>query len=451
MRVYAALGMLGYGFPEASLKAAIERRPDVIAVDAGSTDPGPYYLGSGRSFTSRTMVKRDVGLLLQAARSLRVPLLVGSAGGAGAAPHLAWTLDIVREAASELDLSFRMAVISSDVSPDLVIDAIRRNRIMDFEVGRELTEYDVRRSANLVAQMGLEPLMKALGEGADVVIAGRAFDAALAATAPVMAGIDRGLALHMGKIVECGSFVALPRTSDGVIAEISSDYFTVEPADPGKVCTVELVAAHTLYEKSNPYRLLLPGGAIDLALAEFARVDDRTVKVSGSRYVPADRYMVKLEGSAFVGYRAVCLAAARDPFMIREIDAVTARVRRKIEDNLAHVAEADAYSLRFRVYGRNGVMGELEPNPNFVPQEITIVVEAIANSQDLADTVCALGRSALLHQGYEGRIATSGNVAFPYSPADFAAPPAYEFSVYHLMECDDPLELFPIRWESVGT
>ena len=449
MRVYAALGMLGYGFPEASLEAAIERRPDVIAVDAGSTDPGPYYLGSGRSFTSRTMVKRDVGLLLQAARKLQVPLLVGSAGGAGAAPHLAWTLDIVREAAIELGLTFRMAVIPADVDAELVIDAIRRHRIVDFEANRELTESDVRRSTNLVAQMGLEPLMKALNDGADVVIAGRAFDAALAATAPIMAGIDRGLALHMGKIVECGSFVALPRTSDGVIAEISADHFTIEPADPGKVCTVEVVAAHTLYEKSNPYRLLLPGGAIDLSAAEFTRVDGRTVKVSGSRFDPADRYMVKLEGAAFVGYRAVCFAAARDPFMIAEIETVTGRVRSKVADNLARVAGGDDYTLKFRVYGRNGVMGQLEPHPDFLPQEVAIIIEAIAKSQDLADTVCALGRSAILHQGYEGRIATSGNVAFPYSPADFAAPPAYEFSVYHLMECDDPHELFPITWESV--
>ncbi len=48
--VYAPLGMLGYGFPMRSLKAALEHGFDVIALDAGSVDPGPYYLGTGKSF-----------------------------------------------------------------------------------------------------------------------------------------------------------------------------------------------------------------------------------------------------------------------------------------------------------------------------------------------------------------------------------------------------------------
>ena len=41
LTVYAPQGMLGYGFPSSSLEAALARKPDVIAVDAGSTDPGP--------------------------------------------------------------------------------------------------------------------------------------------------------------------------------------------------------------------------------------------------------------------------------------------------------------------------------------------------------------------------------------------------------------------------
>ena len=97
LTIYAPLGLLGYGYPEASLVAALDATPDLIAVDAGSTDPGPYYLGAGVSFTSRVMVKRDLGLLLRAAVERRIPLVVGSAGGAGAAPHLAWALEIVHE------------------------------------------------------------------------------------------------------------------------------------------------------------------------------------------------------------------------------------------------------------------------------------------------------------------------------------------------------------------
>ncbi|MGL4209010.1 MAG: acyclic terpene utilization AtuA family protein, partial [Candidatus Adiutrix sp.] len=50
IKILSPTAILGYGFPEESFKAALDKNPHVIAVDAGSTDPGPYYLGSGVSF-----------------------------------------------------------------------------------------------------------------------------------------------------------------------------------------------------------------------------------------------------------------------------------------------------------------------------------------------------------------------------------------------------------------
>ena len=47
LTVFAPQGMLGYGIPERSMRLGMERRPDVLAVDAGSIDPGPHYLGAG--------------------------------------------------------------------------------------------------------------------------------------------------------------------------------------------------------------------------------------------------------------------------------------------------------------------------------------------------------------------------------------------------------------------
>ena len=59
-KILSATAILGYGFPEKSFIEGMKRKPDVIAVDAGSTDPGPYYLGAGKSFTNRGAVKRDL-------------------------------------------------------------------------------------------------------------------------------------------------------------------------------------------------------------------------------------------------------------------------------------------------------------------------------------------------------------------------------------------------------
>jgi hypothetical protein len=449
LSVYAPLGMLGYGFPRESLQAALNQDLAVFAMDAGSTDPGPYYLGSGRSFTSRTMVKRDLDLLLPAARERQIPLLIGSAGGAGAAPHVARTVAILREVALEHDLHFRLAIIHADQDPERIKSKIVSGEIDDFEAGYPIDESDVDACTNIVAQMGVEPLIAALAAGADVVLAGRAFDAALMAAVPIMNGYDPGLALHMGKILECGSFVAIPRTSDGAIAHLTDDSFLVEPADPDKRCTVDLVAAHTLYEKSDPYRLHVPGGVLDLTSTKFERHDDRTVRVSGSRFMPGVDYWVKLEGAVHLGFRSICIAGARDPILIDRFDEVIDKVKAKVARDLGDSIPADTYTISFRLYGRDGVMGPLEPHPASNPQELGVVIEVVAPTQDIADTVCALVRSATLHMGYQGRLATGGNLAFPYSPAEFAGPEAYEFRLYHLMRVDDPCEMFRTTWHEV--
>ena len=62
------------------------------------------------------------------------------------------------------------------------------------------------------------------------------------------------------------------------------------------------VAAHSLYEKSDPTRIFGPGGHVDLSEVRFEPVDERTVRVSGSRFVPSERYQIKIEGARRVGF-----------------------------------------------------------------------------------------------------------------------------------------------------
>ena len=124
IRVLSPTAILGYGFPAASFAAGLTQNPDVIAVDAGSSDPGPYYLGAGVSFTDRTAVKRDLRMMLVAGRERGIPVLVGSAGGAGARPHLEWTVGIVREIAREEGLQGSLAVIPSDMDKATLLDAL---------------------------------------------------------------------------------------------------------------------------------------------------------------------------------------------------------------------------------------------------------------------------------------------------------------------------------------
>ena len=51
-------GALGMGFLDESLERGIMLKPDVIACDAGSTDSGSFYLGSGTAKMSRRAIFR---------------------------------------------------------------------------------------------------------------------------------------------------------------------------------------------------------------------------------------------------------------------------------------------------------------------------------------------------------------------------------------------------------
>ena len=65
IRMFAATGMLGYGYAEESIETALSMDLDLIAADAGSMDPGPYYLGAGTAFVSRPAAKRDLAMMME--------------------------------------------------------------------------------------------------------------------------------------------------------------------------------------------------------------------------------------------------------------------------------------------------------------------------------------------------------------------------------------------------
>ena len=121
--ILSPCGILGYGFPAASLEAALREKPDAIVVDAGSTDAGPHKLGAGVAIVSRMAAKKDLALLMRGAREQKIPLVVGSSGGSGARKHTEWTLEIVREIAGEMGWNPRIAVIWADIPKEAILAA----------------------------------------------------------------------------------------------------------------------------------------------------------------------------------------------------------------------------------------------------------------------------------------------------------------------------------------
>lgn len=447
--ILAPCGMLGYGFPPASFERALAQRPDAIIVDAGSTDAGPHKLGAGVAIVSRTAAKKDIASLMRGARAHAIPLLIGSAGGSGARVHTEWTLDIIREIAAEMGWRARVAVIWSDIANEDILVALDEGRIHKMsENVPDLTPQTLSRTNGVVAQMGVEPILEALAQSPDIVLCGRAFDPAPFAAFAIARGHDPALAEHMGKILECGALCAEPGTAkDCMLGMLDDTGFEVWPADPARACTPVSVAAHSFYEKTHPTLMQGPGIQLDVSGCRFLDVGGGRVRVEGSRIDRAP-YTIKLEGAMPCGFRTFVLAGIRDPLLIGQLEHVEAQVEKSVREYY-HDMPMDGVQINFCHYGIDGVMGPLEPTP--APgHEVGLVLEVIAPTQELADAVCASARSTYLHYGYPGRKATAGNLAFPFAPSDVSFGAVYTFSVYHLMEVDDPLRFFPIEMLEVG-
>ena len=178
---------------------------------------------------------------------------------------------------------------------------------------------------------------------------------------------------------------------------------------------------------------------------KFEQIDENRVRVSGSKFIPTEDYYVKLEGVKKVGYRTISCAGVKDPIMIADIDNITKRVTERVRNNF-EIYGINDFFLDFKVYGKNGVMGMFDSSDETTGDELLIIIEAVAPTDGQADTICGFARSTLLHFGYEGRVSTAGNLAFPFSPSDSKMGEVYEFCIYHLMKVKDPNELFPINY-----
>lgn len=408
-----------------------------IVVDAGSTDGGPHKLGAGVSIVSKRAVKKDLDIIIPNGLSRKIPIIIGSAGGSGARVHVNWTLDIIDEILKERELTAKVTVIWADFTQEEIKQANEEGRIQSLSPNiPPLTTERIEATNSIVAQMGHEPILKALKEGGEIIVCGRAYDPSPFAAIGIYHGKDPGLSYHLGKILECGALCAEPGTTkDSILGTISDESFTVQSLNPDRTCSPTSVAAHTFYEKEHPYILHGPGFTLDLENCRFEEIEKGVVRVTGSRFVPAEKYYIKLEGARRVAYRTFVVAGIRDPILIGKLDEVEEYVRDQAKEYYREIPESD-YQIQFYNYGMNGVLGSKEPEV-FNGHEIGVMFEVVAKTQELANSICATVRSTFLHYGYEGRKSTAGNLAFPFAPSDIEFGPVYEFSVYHLMEMNN--------------
>ena len=410
-KIFVPYGAVGLGCTDEAFEAGLKMNPDIISSDAGSTDSGPYYLGTGKGKYATAAVKRDLRRMILGSRKLDIPMTIGSAGTCGSDFGVDETARLCQEILKENGLHARIVKIYSQQDTSVMKARFMEGRIHALEGAPEIDEGTFDSCSNIVALSGVEPFQKALREGADIVICGRATDTAVIAAYPLMKGCDPASCWHAAKTVECGGVCTSAGLQGGAFVELDEKGFTVRAVAPGSTVSPYSVSAHMLYENADPIHLTEPGVRIDTSDSRYVQTTPTSVRVEGTRieYTP---YTMKLEGSGPVGYQTISIVGIRD---------------------------------RAKPYGYNAVSGRPVPD-GYVPNEIGVLLTVTANEQARATQIAKAFNPLLLHHSiFPGRQMPS--FAFIFSPAEIEKGIIYEFKLYHVMDVDDPLSM--VRFETV--
>ncbi|KAI1372462.1 hypothetical protein F4677DRAFT_263532 [Hypoxylon crocopeplum] len=473
--IVTPVGMLGYGLNEDENTAALRHLvatgiPTAMILDSGSTDSGPDRLAQGIMGCPRTSYVRDLKKLLKLVHDFHVPLVFSSAGGDGSDEHVRELVNIIEEIAAEEGnekYSFKTVAIFSGIDKTLIKDRLRAGAVTGCGACvPPLTEEDIDASTRVVAQMGPEPFIDAMhvNPGFDVIVGGRAYDPApYVAYCAFLSGakmddwrspaVQRQLGgfTHMGKIMECGGTCAEPKSHGAIATVYKNGEFTISPLTSTARCTPVTVAAHTMYEKSRPDILHGPGGYLDLNAATYEQLDDqRTIRVRGSMFHFSQEnglpYQVKLEAGSIVGYRSMFMGSIRDPILIKQFESLVDIVKGYAASQHKHAS--GEWEFDFHLYGKPDQSADDESVAQ--SQELFVIGEALASSQELATSVAATARIAVIHGSYPGQKATSGNFAFGIGGKSvIEMGPCSKFSIYHLMDLKEGEECLSIEDHAV--
>lgn len=432
-------GALGLGYDAEALARGIALKPDLIAIDGGSTDSGPSYLGRGVSKYARESTKSEWAGLMRAAHAAGCPLVIGTAGTCGTDSMVDWLLDITNEVLAEDGRTAKIATLKSGQDPETIADTT----ITPLSGAPAVDADSIKACENIVALAGAEQIAAALATGADIIIAGRTTDTAIIAALPLENGDHAGGAWHGAKIGECGALCATNPQSGVITIDFDADGFTVTPLADGAHATPHTVSAHMLYENSDPFILYEPGGHLDVTNATYTALDHRSVRVTGSVWHPSDTYTVKLEGARIAGYQTISIVTIRDAHYVANVQAWCDDIQGKHAAKVADRMGDTAFNCELRIIGQDSTLGALETQSPALT-EVGVMAIVTADTQKTANTVAKLLNPYLLHHPL-----TKGEeqptFAFPFSPAEIDRGAAYAFTLHHTMDLSDPMQAFRLE------
>lgn len=449
LKIICPNGHLGFApLKEESFKIGVKAGPDIIAADSGSDDIGPVPLGSDTCASPKSWQEHDLEVMLLAARKKNIPMLIGSAGDTGSNSRVDMYVEIIQEISKKHNLpTFKIGWFYSEVSQQYIKNKIQSGSVVEGLDDRAPLDIEtLEQTERVVAMAGVHPFLALLEEGCDVIIGGRCSDSAIFAAPALFHGFPEAQSYYLGKVLECASFCAEPYgAKETVLGEISQHDVSVTAMNPEQSCTVASVAGHAMYERANPFHEYVAGGMLDMTNCHYVQKNKKTTTVTGMSFEKAQEFRVKLEGSGKIGERYVGMAGVRDPYTIKNIDKVIQWARDQVVEKFG----PDGWELYYNVFGRNGIMGDMEPLKDYPSHELMIVVQGVAPTKEMAEEVAMTGTRQLFYARLPEVKGTAGGVSFVFDEV-MAASPAHTWTVNHTMAVDDPMELFPIHTKTVG-
>ncbi|MES2124369.1 MAG: acyclic terpene utilization AtuA family protein [Gemmatimonadota bacterium] len=235
--------------------------------------------------------------------------------------------EAVREAAERAGVGdkIRIALVTGDDILDRLDElGAEGEPLANMDTGRPLSDVRAQvRSAN--AYLGMQPVVDALGRGANVVITGRVTDTGLT-LGPLVhefgwAADDWNLIAAgtiAGHILECGAQSSggnllrgwrdVKRLEDVgfPIVEASPDGSFIVTKHPGTggVVNVASVTEQLVYEMGDPANYITPDGIVDFTTIQLRAKGKNRVRVSGIEGRPRTD-LLKVSVAYFYGYKAV--------------------------------------------------------------------------------------------------------------------------------------------------
>src|SRR6476620_9180831 len=283
-------------------------------------------------------------LIARIARQIRERGVTVIANAGGVNP-VACAREVVR-----LAPGLKVAVgLGDDVYPRLDAFLARGYEMRDMDTGEPIAGIRDRiQSAN--AYIGAFPLAEALATGADVVIAGRSTDTALA-LAPMINRYGWGPAdsdklaagTIAGHIIECGAQCTGGNCQVDwqSIPDMANIGYPIVEADPDGSFTVtkhtvaggrvhsDVVKEQLLYELGDPKNYITPDCVADFTTVKLEDVGRDRVRVSGIRGGPRPPTL-KLSVSYFAGWKATGTLVYSWPQALEKARAADQIVRRRL-------------------------------------------------------------------------------------------------------------------------